>query len=293
MRVEIRDAQALAGLSLVDVRAYLVTQGWRPEGRYGEVATIFVVRDSMGREHETLLPLREDIADFPTRMADIIASIAEVEGRPQLSVYSDLVRSGFDILRLRAFAADDAGTIQLENGVALYDNARDLIAASANAAIKPKRVYTGNTPERAKTYLNDLRLGQTEVGSYILTILSPVRPSLEPEQLSLLPDDSDEPFARSVTRTLAKAIRATKHAVTEASATGKLLPFEASIDSGVSANLCEAIARLAQEGSGVDISLTWSRVRPGPEPTAIQTFTVDNSRVLSEVAAAFRDKEPL
>lgn len=294
MKVEIKDREALARLSLVDVRSYLASQGWAAEGRYGDVATVFRKTDLTGRAYEILLPLKQEFRDYADRMADIAAILSDVENRPQLAVYADLIKSGFDVVRFRALDADVAGTIALENGVALYDHARDLVAAAANAAIKPKRAYRGNSSERAKDYLNSLRLGQTEIGSYVLTVLSPVPPSLESDQLPLLPElgVGDDPFPRQVVRKLAQALHATKRAAVEAAATGKMEPFEEVVEAGVSANLCEAIARLVDKGNGVDISVSWSRVRAAPELTSTHSFNRDNARVLSEAAVTFRDREP-
>ena len=294
MKVEIQDRDALARLSLLDVRAYLDSQGWSAAGRYGTVATIYEARDSAGKNFELLLPMKESLADYAARMGDIVGTLADVEGRDEIAVFHDLVKAGFDVVRFRAPNADDAGTIALQSGVALYDHARDVIAAAANAAVKPKRAYRGNSSGKAKEYLDTLRLGQTEVGSYVMTVLSPVQPTLSSDQTSLFPeiDVGDEPFSRAVTLTLVRSLRAAKVAVNEAVATGRLDPFEAAIDSGVSSNLCEAIARLAQQGTGVDISLTWSRVRRGPEAKASYSFTEDNARVLSEAATAFRESEP-
>lgn len=295
MKVEIRDSDALSKLSLVDVRAYLESQGWQQAGRYGTVATIYVKRISGTKHLEILLPLHEQFGDYPQRMSDVVAVLAESEGRSQLSVFNDLVKSGFDVVRFRAPEAGDAGTIRLEHGVLLYDRALDLVAAASNAAIKPKRAYRGAKFDQTREYLQQLRLGQTEIGSYVLTVLSPVPPMLESPELVLFPDLElgEEPFPRTVTRTLDRALRATKGAVSEAVATGKLDPFEAAVSDGVSANLCDAIARLAEQDSGIQVSISWSRVRRPPGPRVIYAFTQDNARVLSEAAHAFRDREPL
>jgi hypothetical protein len=294
MRVEIHDPNSLSRLSLIDVRSYLTTRGWRNSGRYGSVANIFVNVGANNQKYEILLPVRPELKDYAARMSDIVTVLAEYEVRSQLEVYHDLIMGGFDVVRFRAPEADDAGTIRFENGVALYDSAKDVIAAATNAAIKPKRAYRGNSSERAKNYLGSLRLGQTEIGSYVLTVLSPVQPALEDDQLQMfsdIPSDTD-PFERVVTRTLDRALSATKSAIEEATASGKLDPFESAVDSGVSANLCDAIAKLVDEGNGVSISVSWSHVRPAPSAAASYSFTRDNARVLIEAAGAFRAREP-
>ena len=293
MKLEIRDFEALSKLSLVDVRAYLTSQGWQPHGRYGDVATIFHKTLPNGCFGEVLLPMREELGDYAARMGDLVASVAELEQRSQLTVFNDLVKSGFDVVRFRAPEADEAGTIALEHGVLLYDQARDLIAAASNAAVKPKRMYRGSTFDKTKDYLQTLRLGQTEVGSYVLNVLSPVPPSLESAQTDLFGNVvEDQPFARAVTLTLDRALRATKRAVVEATASGRLEPFEKAVDDGVSGNLCQAVAILAQQAGGVDISVTWSRVRSSPVPTTRHVFSEDNARVLSEAATSLRERDP-
>jgi hypothetical protein len=290
MKVQIRDPDALSQLSLVDVRAYLTSQGWSSKGRYGAVAVIYSKRTEDGREIEILLPMCEELGDYAARMGEVVDTLSQTEHRTQMSVYSDLIKSGFDVLRFRAIQADDAGTIALEHGVGLYDHARDLMAAASNATIKPRRAYRSLTVfNETRDYLHQLRLGQTEVGSYVLTVLSPVPPALETEQAALLPE---EPFPRLVIRTLDRALVATKVAVSEAIATGRLDPFEGAIAKGVSSNLCQAVAQLAEQGSGVDITISWSRVRPPPGPTSTHSFSQGDARVLTEAANTFRELEP-
>ncbi len=294
MKVRITDLKALSQLSLVDVRGYLNAQGWIQSGRYGKVATIFSKTGLDNEQQEILLPLKEEFADFSARMADVVGTLADIENRTEVAIYRDLVKSGFDVVRFRAPDADDSGTIQFESGVALYDQARDLVAAAANAALKPKRAYRGSDPSRTKGYLDTLRLGQTEIGSYVLTVLSPVPPTLHSEQYSMFPDleSGEEPFQRTVTKKLAQALQAAKNATQEATATGRLDPFEAAVDAGVSSNLCDAIAKMVERRSGLDISLTWSLVRPSDIASQLFTFTPDNARVLAEAATLFREREP-
>jgi hypothetical protein len=94
MRVQIRDRDALAGLALGDVRAYLLSHGWPARGQYGSVATIYVTAGSNHNEHEILLPARENLGDHPARMGDIVGTPADVAGRSQLSVFADLAGPG-------------------------------------------------------------------------------------------------------------------------------------------------------------------------------------------------------
>ena len=278
-------------LSLLDVRAYLVSQGWTMTGRFGSAA-IILEKSAHGRSFEILLPIKQEVADYADRMRDAVEVISVVEERESASVYSDLVKSGFDVVRLRAPNSDASGTIAFEQGASLYDEARAMIAASANSVVKPRGYYRSTSADAVKDYMSTLRLGQTEVGSYILTLLSPVPPALQTDQLSMFPDDPEVPFARLVTKKLDHSLTIVKQAIAEATATGTLEPFEKAIPEGVSANLCEALANLAEHVPGIEVMMSWSRGRPEPTPFKRHTFTPDNARLLSEAASKIRDREP-
>jgi hypothetical protein len=129
------------------------------------------------------------------------------------------------------------------------------------------------------SYLNNLRLGQSQRGSFVLTILSPwdFAPASGPAL------DLGEPtFGRQVTRMLASALRSTESAIRRAVAEG-VKPFVDVYKDGVSSNLCLALARLAREGNGVDVSVDWSPVRPENAPVKFQ-LRRDDASILTEAA---------
>lgn len=290
MKTQIRDRAALASLSSIDVRAYLAAQGWREAGRIGDKASIFEFTDHTGRGWEVLLPTRTTLADYAERMADVISTLAQAESREQVQIYTDLTTSGADVVRLRA-PDTDHGSISVENGVALHQETENLLLAAACSTAKPGRTaYHAPKIVEATDYLKSVRFGIPERGSYILTVLSPVDPALK-RQATFGPEFEDDPFSRQVTRRLATALSATRDAVTEATATDDFAAFERAVGRGLNANLCEALAGLAQHGRGLDVRLSWARVRPAPETSSSWTFNVDAARVLEEAARKFRRTE--
>ena len=299
MKVLVRDREAFATLSHLDLRAYLHARGWREEGRLGDKALI-LVRDAHGESFEILLPLREDIGDYLARMAEAVHVLAEVEQRAETSILADLSVAGSDVIRVRAMEASHDGTIPLLGGVALYTEARELLLAAACAAQSPRPVFHSRKPQMALDYMNNVRMGQSERGSYVATLLSPVDPALRSVsggQLPLLPEFEEEPYERLVTLTLVRALRAAREAVTEAIATDGFEAFESRVENGISSNLCEALAGLIETVGAVDIGLTWAKVRPlhGEETSApIRIdFTRTAGKVLHEAARQFRSREPL
>jgi chromosome partitioning protein len=140
--------------------------------------------------------------------------------------------------------------------------------------VMPRAVFHSRKPQRAIEYMGKARLGQTERGSYVLTILSPVSPQLNfHSDTDLFPE---EPFERSVVRKLSGSVELAMLAA-EISGGQDFEPFQSSVEGGVSANLCEAIAGFfgTIDASAIDLSVGWSLNRPLPNdetPSRVRIF---------------------
>ncbi|EXJ16333.1 hypothetical protein [Imhoffiella purpurea] len=290
MKLELTDQSALRQLPWGDLKSYLDAQGWHLAGRIGDKALVYVPDPAMTDGVEILVPARDDLGDYASRIGEAIQILAEREERSALDVYRDLTMSGLDVVRLRAPGADASGAIAIEEGVVLYREAENLMLSAACSVVDPRRNYHLRKVTEATDYLKTVRLGPSERGSYVLTVYSPVQPRLGPQQQL---DLGEEPFARTVTLRLAEALGAVKRAADRALADNAFGPFDAAVSQGVSANLCDAIARLAETARGVDIGLTWARTRPSGRPRQTFHFTPEVGEVLREAAAIFRRSEPM
>src|ERR1700688_1767449 len=292
MRATIRDPGIFRSLNHRDVRAYLHTQGWKDIGTLGDRAYVLGHADKDGEEWELLLPARPTVSDYTTRMAEAVSILAKVEGRSELSLITDLSLAGVDVVRIGAPNANSEGTIPVETGVAMYEQAKAMLLSAACAAHDPRPSYHIGKITEAVSYLNTVRLGQTERGSYVLTLLSPVDPSLGNAQPVLAPEFEDDPFSRKVTRKLAEALDRLNHAIIASGGAEGFQAFESAVPSGVSANLCEAVAGLVEGGGGAGIALTWARTRPAPGANPKIDFTADAAGVLREAGREFRKRAP-
>ena len=88
-----------------------------------------------------------------------------------------MVRADRDVLRVRAPEADDDGSFGIDRGVELVQHARDMLASAACAAFDPRRAYHLKKVQRAEDYMRHVRLGQTEHGSFVVTLLAPMPPA--------------------------------------------------------------------------------------------------------------------
>ncbi|MCP4695325.1 MAG: hypothetical protein GY862_00545 [Gammaproteobacteria bacterium] len=278
MNVDICDQKSFEQLSPEDVCAYLTGNGWHETERIGDKGWVF----EKG-ENELLIPARRNLGDYASRMADVVNTLAREEQRSQLSVYNDLSASGNDIIRVRALEGDENGTIPFHDGVVLYGAAEKMVKAGACSAIAPKPYYRSCNFALVKDYMKSVRLGQTERGSYVMTLLSPIG-----ARLAEAPDKP--PFPRMVTSHLAGSLHALRLSADEAADKDDFQAFEQRVEEGVNANLCEAVSSLASHGEGAELSISWAAPAEAAAPKEFFPHTM--APVIEEAAQEFKRNAP-
>jgi hypothetical protein len=229
--------------------------------------TLWGRKDRSGAE--VFLPLNQSYSDYKRRFAEAIDALEEYEERSGLVIVQDLLAAPFDVIKLRAEEADDfCGSVPLVGGVTLVQAAKDLFVAAGCAAEEKRPYFPSRKPKTATDLLDSARLGQTERGSFVITIYVPVP---VPDPMSAVPEIFDpsvrEAFARRATKTLLKAVNAAGEAADESqSGLGLTTPFGKAMNAGVSANLCEALADIhaGTNAPSVEVDVRWSYMVPPP-----------------------------
>lgn len=287
MKASIQDKEALAAISPAALSAYARAAGWVKGEAYGDHSDVYAREGAP----EIVVPRIESLGDYPNVVSRLIEIFAEAAGTDALSLYRDLVVADRDVVRVRAVPEGGDGTVTLGDGVCLITAARDMMLAAACSLREPRPSYRAGANREAGDYLRKVKLGQTEQGSYVVTLLTPVvPPSLQRTVLfdSML---DDQPFGRQVTRRLAEALRAAREAA-ERTSGGDGAAFPGAVGRGVSANLCEALAAAIEPFHGTDVSLTWARTRPMEKARETVRFGASDAPILREAARCFREREP-
>lgn len=277
MRVSIREEEPLLAISPAALSAYARSAGWRRTDRYGESSDIYVSDDLP----EIILPRTQRLGDYANVVSRLIEIFAEAADRDELSLYRDLVTADRDVIRVRASEGND-GAIRVSEGIDLVCGAYEMVLAAACSLRAPQPVYRAGANREAMDYVGNIRLGQTEQGSFVVTLLSPV---VCPPMQEVLP------IERQMTKRLASALRATREAA-ERAAGGDTKAFPEAVERGASANLCEALVRLIEPFPTLDVSLTWARTHPMNRVRDVIRFGEGHAPILREAARLFRDRSP-
>lgn len=298
MNVDIRDTVVLNALGPLDLELYLKSRGWNESFIMPDKYSVWITRDGNNEEYEITLPLDRTVIDYALRIGELLNTLELAENRSQTEIYNDLKTTSADIIRLKfSLPNSSGGSIPIEKGVEIVNNVWGMMMASACSTIEPRPIFQARKPNQAVDYMKKVRLGQTEQGSYVVTVLSPVSPEINIKQTKLLnAQNSEDPFERKVILNLSTALAEMKYAAERAAVKSSFEYFEDAIEKGVSANLCEAVARLSSyndQYQDLYVSFSLSRNRPAIADVVKNVYlSADIMPVLDEVARVFRESAP-
>lgn len=269
---------------------YLLARGWEVRRRSSAFSTWN--RPDL-KDAALFLPLSRKPDDYAERLSQFVQRLAVFERSDWATIATNLRYAASDLIRVRLVSPRvGPGELPITDGTKLFDGTRDLIQAAACAAIQPRPAFGTKKPGTVVDYLDGVRLGQTEHGSYVVTVISDVEPD---EQGALLPDDAKHlqiPFERQVTTQLVVALGAARLAAERVLDGEDVSLFEEAVDQGVSANLCDALSTMGEEShsSTLEVSVDWAASR---RPTLVQRQVTIEPKVLPVLSAASRTLKKL
>lgn len=302
MKVEILDQDTFNSVKPEALLNYLSINGWKEVRRVeGE---LFVLSKATNQSKNQLIwvPISSDYSDYAPMVARLVKTVADVEQLSELQVLDDLQTTAIgDVIRVGT--ADPLNihdhTIPLPEGVVLLNKARSMALAGASSAVNRRPVHPRRPAANASRFVRNLRLGQTERGSFLIKLIAPL---LE-EERQLTRDahsfEESTPFARRAVLELVRGLNALKQAAEENKSDGRFVfnPFLNAVSSGVSANLCEALI-LQDERQQVDkpleISVTWSYAIPERNNLPLEPIRFEGSTLpyIRQAAKEFRVRNP-
>ena len=240
------------------VRAYLNARGWIDANvRVGNLS----VFDRPGELDQVLVPTDPTRFDFPSLMGDAVEKLANFERRPPVAVIADLFNSKSDTQRYRiASPRAEAGTLPLPQALDLLAGAKQSLLAAAHSVIAPKRHHPRLSRSEAVKLVDASLMGQTGVGSFVVTVLCPLD-AVGPEETSPSLFNNDQTsFVRRATMLLHRALSELSGAIRQ-DRIGRLVESEEPV---VSANLCDALLKMrpVDDQGLLEFSTSWAPSAP-------------------------------
>ena len=287
------DERQLRSVSRTALAAYLDTRGWQTVADWPERATVYG-KTVDEREQRIWVPIRETFADYADNMERSIEVLAQAENRTPDAVLVDLQATSSDSIRVTGLHGESDHVLSLQAAGSLLQGSLAMLAAAARAVKKPRPAYRGPIPTDVADFLRAVSPAPIAFSAFDLTLFSPIPPQYGGAELlhgRVDATSSTAPFARRAVVCLRNSLHATQKVVTAVKGSGDLEAFDQAVQTGVSANLCNAVLELVQLssefGDGMSVDVRWAATRPqnGTQPVSIPFSAHD-----AEILLAGRDR---
>jgi hypothetical protein len=207
------------------------------------------------------VPMSRELIDYRRAMYDVVENIAGAEGKSVEQVMLYLLNPNTDILKIRMDKKEvESGNILFDDAISLYENVKKLLAATALDIINPKKIHYGRADETVQEFLSRCRFGQTEIGSYVVSVVCPFAELSDTgmyKQLSIFSDEEKcaNSLTRRVTNRLMDNVAYIKKQIDE-----NRIDSLAREDNGISSNFFEALngLNLQSDNTLVEFTAEWS-----------------------------------
>lgn len=254
--------KAVPELKFTELQAYLRNTGWARIQAPKQSIALF--QKQIGNNFfETLLPLSKDYSDYSYRIVDVLENIAEAENREVHQVLTDLSIPPGDTVRFRVINKDTVGgTISFLEGFNLLEGAKKALFTTACDIVQPEKYHKRLGLKGAQQFIEECRLGQTEKGSFIASVICPFvnqTPEDKAQQLSIF--NQAEEFRHSLTRKVTTRLMSSLAEIKSAIDSGeenRIVDLEG--ENIISGNFLESIVELnsTKETTEIEIITSWS-----------------------------------
>ncbi|MFD3339919.1 hypothetical protein ACFWVW_12420 [Streptomyces anthocyanicus] len=215
-----------------------------------------------------LLPLDEEAPEFFDAMRSALLQLSQDRDFWVRSVYPRLIVDASDEFRFRKESSAPSGFIAWRSGERLVESARRTLVAGAKSYMGPGRHFVNKHGRFAHRYLDQVLMGQSAPGSYIITAYAPpnagVPVSASADTPAFALPELGLASVRDVSQAVVRAVQATVEALDHYRTTGSLSGFEAGVTQGISYEMTNAILGIAENSDGADIRVEWDPATPAP-----------------------------
>ncbi len=227
---------------------YLSLKGWH------EISTLFEgkVRQFLApnEEYAILIPMTKDFSDYYHVMHDSLLTVATFDNKTLNALFNVLINPSSDILKWRI--ADDntsLGAISFNTMLDNIDNIKNILATTCIDIMSPSQYHKKVMVTDVQNQIASYKFGQTEIGSYILNLVSP----LGFYQYQLFDPNVEElPINRRINMRMLKNINDIQQSVLDNSS-----QLDENVASGnISVNFLNALTKIYDDNKDSDISIS-------------------------------------
>lgn len=213
--------------------------------------------DDAGRD-QVVVPEDPTKSDFGQLLDRALSSVL-LTGGPEASQWLDMLRmkleAALDSTRWEQETPTEAGVIGWLEGEALFTSARNSLVAAAKATVQRRRQFGKAQAYVSRQLLENALMGQTEIGSFIVTAHIPsarrFHTSKRSEVVAAIdgpPKEQQTVSGREILGTFSHALEAVRHGLEEYRRAPRPEVFLELVHEGVSYELTDSLRSLTERG---------------------------------------------
>jgi hypothetical protein len=274
----------------------LVSADWQLGGGRERVYERWLAPEA-GPDGELILPLDPNRPDFESLLSEAwmrVVALSRSSTRASRAL-SFISRAPGDEILFRKDALTISGAVAWPLGEELIVSARHALIAAAKARLARRAYFGQKSGAFAKRYLNSVLMGQTQIGSYVVSAYAPVdevflesaerpKPAGQIKGPSSLVAAGAGWTGREITQTLTSALEGLTDATQHYAQSSSLSGFDAAVQKGVSRELADAVTQMisGSREATIDVTFTESaqlvlRVSNELIPPSRQGFTFEGT----------------
>lgn len=271
MSVDLTDERVLRAVSPDDLATFAKLSGWTKRGENGQYSDIYV--RTTGETIEVPNTAESDI--YHLDVHHVISVFSEVEGIIPDSLYKQLFTLDRDQFQFRIIGDEVNGSIKLKDSSQFVDGVWSIFESIANKLKKTLQL------KEKDDLIEDMRMGHTELGSFVWTFMTPRIPMTSPSSELI------KPLPRHLSQYVAQALSVTRQAIDAE----ELTAFSKEAGATVDALWCEKLSDIVEPFAKLSIQLDWARTLPNDFDYKPVSFTQHDVPVLREAATFLKDRE--
>lgn len=243
------------------LRAALGRHGWHLQGGQRGLYDRWV--NDLEPQRKLLVPLDPSRPDYRELLEDAVHALAASNLAEAGRVLQHLAVAPGDEIRFCKDVQTVGGAVAWNVGEELYSSASDALKASAKATVAKRPNFGNSNAFVAKDFMNAVLMGQTEVGSYVVTAYTPPeRPIYERESYrrDAIFERSGIYSGREVVQVMGDVLAVTREALDENARTERLEQFDEAVQYGFSREMAGALKGLVHQSDGAAVTIDWSHV---------------------------------
>lgn len=228
--------------SLENYEVFLTARGFTRTEDLGGRASVYEGPNG----EAVLLPQAATYDDYSLRIAELVDSLARILGEDRDNLSKLIASVGYDVFKIRTEIGRSSYSVDLDDALDLLHNGYSIVDYSAVYATSNKTVsyVHGRRTKEVSTYLDSVRMGQTEPGSFVLTLLLPVV-----GRRDLVRGSSVLSLGQRVSDAIVSGLQSSKEVLAEFEREGETKPGE------FPANFASALAEIVKRSPEVEMGV--------------------------------------